>query len=155
MIILFIYLIVLLGVSFYDYNFLHVRLVDVLILFLIALIYGIYSGSYLQIIAYILIMVMVFGLPALYNLGLGDLLIFISLAPMLIEGSIIYYLLIFFNSWWIWHIVIVNKKVIHGDLKNIRESLNKKNIVNLVYPLVPVIFISFLLWLFLQYILLS
>ena len=151
-ILIIIYLIVLLRLSLYDYNTLHVKLSEVILACIIGGIYGFLTGDYIRILALELIMIMVFGLPCLFSLGLGDFLIFLSLAPFLIIGDIQLFFLVFFSCWIVWHILMVSQNVIFGELKNFKESFSKKNITTLFYPLVPVIFISFLIWLFLQYI---
>lgn len=147
------YLAVLIKLSLDDYNTMYMKLEEVLVLCLIGLLYGIAAGDYIKSISYLLVMIMIFGLPCLFSLGLGDFLIFLSLAPFLAPGDIFDYLFLFLGIWLLYHVYMINKKVISGELKNFRESFSRKNINTLFYPLVPVIFISFILWLFLQYIL--
>ncbi len=149
-IILFIYIGLLFYVSKFDYDHMAVRYRDGILLVLLGIIFMIVSESYLNSFVCMVLLIMIFGVPCLFGFGLGDLLVFISLAPFLSQESIVLYLGVFFFIWIFWHIYLVRKNVIEGHLQGIRASFSKKNIMTLQYPLIPAILISFVCWMVLQ-----
>lgn len=143
------YLGILAVISIDDYDFMTVDLIMVLLLSGISSCFLILTGLFLISLTYFLLLLMLFGIPCLFNFGLGDLLVFLSMAPILAIGDIKIFLFLFFICWLIWHFTMVGLKIKDGTFKSFSESLSKKNVFTVSYPLVPVIFFSLLIWLLL------
>jgi hypothetical protein len=143
------YLTVLFFVSRQDYSHMQIGLDGCILLVCLGLLYMVLSQTVFLGITMIILMVMVFGIPCMFGLGLGDLMVFISLAPFLVLGNISMYLFLFFITWIFWHIILVYKNNDKGLLQGLRSSLTKKAIMTQEYPLIPVVLISFIIWLFL------
>lgn len=141
------YLLVLFFVSQYDYYHMRVKLNEGLLLVVLGVVYMIVTGGYLQTFVCLCLLLMVFGLPCLFDFGLGDLLVFISLAPFLAMGNVYWFLGVFFMIWLVWGVVMINKNVIEGRFQRFWDAFSRKAVFTLEYPLVPVILVAFIVWL--------
>ena len=82
--------------------------------------------------------IFIWGLPTLFGFGIGDLLIFISLAFFIpnIQSMWVFYA-IFLLYWICWTLWMLFKE---------RKRMSLKLFVKNDYPLVPVIAVSFIVW---------
>jgi len=123
--------------SKHDYKTKTVELYTPFLLLLCSILYMIYSGNnIMDTIGVVILTAFIFALPSLFTFGLGDFLIFFSLAFFIDTTEAFYLFLgIFLVMWVVWTIYIFNK-----------NRVSKKQFWKVEYPLVPAITISFYVW---------
>lgn len=105
-------------------------------------------ASMVDTFAVIVLIAFIFGLPCLFNFGVGDLLIFIGLGFFLgTEESLFSFLSIFLAIWFIWTVFIIAK------YKKEKKFNSWKSILYEEYPLIPVVAFSFYVWMAYTYVL--
>jgi len=149
-IIIILYLLVLYFVAGYDYYHMRVKLNEGLLLVVLGVAYMVATGLYMETLICLCLLLMIFGIPCLFGFGLGDLLVFVSLASFVAMGGIYWFLGVFFIVWVLWGVWMVKKKKDEGVFQRYRDAFSRKLMFTLEYPLVPVILIGFVIWLFLR-----
>lgn len=101
--------------------------------------YFLLSGSLLDTIGVLFFTIFIWGLPTLFGFGIGDLLIFISLAffiPTLDSMWLFYAVFLFYWILWTFYQLVFKDK----------KKMTLKEFVKNDYPLIPVIAVSFMVW---------
>ena len=128
---------VLFRASKHDYKTHWVELATPFSISLCGFLYMIYSGNnIIDTIGVVIITAFIFAIPTLFSFGVGDFLIFVGLA-LFIDSSDAFslFLGIFLVMWVLWTIYLFHK-----------FKVTKKEFLKIEYPLVPVIAMSFYIW---------
>jgi len=125
--------------SWYDYKNKMVQTETIVLLIIFGLLYNFTNNSnWVDVLGFVILMAVLFGLPCLIGMGLGDLFLFIGLGlffnDVLLFRWFLVAFLMFSCVWTAWYVY--------------RFSLlkDKKELNRFEFPLVPVILFSFLVY---------
>lgn len=105
----------------------------------------------IDVISILIFILFLFGLPCIFGMGIGDLLLFLGIGFFLRTISGVWlYILIFILCWTLWNIYMVVIAKWEGTLQSYRSAFSKETFFTLEYPLVPAIAIAFLVFLAMQ-----
>jgi len=128
----------LLYAAWFDFKNKLVEYWVVVVLLVLGLIYLCFCQDIVETLAVLFFTVFIWGLPTFFGFGFGDFLLFVGLSFFIPDvGSMWLFYGVFLVIWIVWTFVF---------FVNEREKLSLRRMCSHEYPLVPVIMISFYVW---------
>lgn len=129
----------LLYAGFYDFRHKMVESWLVGLLLFVGGLYLAFNQNFVDTMAVVFFTLVIWGMPTLFGFGLGDFLIFLGLSLFIPNVSNMWlFYAIFIICWVAWTIIMIVKE---------KKKWTLKNFYHYEYPLVPVIAVSFYIWL--------